>query len=115
MKMTSAIMTLLNTTALADGKVSAAEKALIFKVMKEQFACSDEELQHGFEKNMTQLQADATGMIRKSVLAMRDECSAHQLKKIIKLLKDLTMVDKNLDRREMMIIELLERLTEGVS
>ena len=112
MKIKSAVMTLLNTTALADGKISKEEKAMIFKVMKEQLACTDEELKNGFEENMKQLQADSTGMIKNAVLTMRDECSAKQMKKIIKLLKDLTMIDKNLDRREMMIIELLEQLTK---
>ncbi len=112
MKIRSAVMTLLNTTALADGKVSSQEKAMIFSVMKKHFACTDEELEKGFLENMNQLQADSTDMIKKAVLTMRKECSAQQLKAVIKLLKELTMIDRSLDRREMMIIELLEQLTK---
>jgi len=38
MKIRSAVMTLLNTTALADGKASNQEKAMIFSVMKKHHA-----------------------------------------------------------------------------
>ena len=112
MKIESAVMTLFNVTAMADGNVSNDEKNMIFDVMKNQFFCSEEELETGFEENLKQLEENTTGMIQQAVLTLRDECSAKQLKKVIKLLKDLTTIDKDLDRREMMIIELLEQLTE---
>jgi len=112
MTIESAVMTLFNVTAMADGKVNDEEKTMIFNVLKEQFFCSDKELETGFEENLKQLKENTTGMIQKAVLTMREECSNKQMKEIIKLLKDLTMIDKDLDRREMMIIELLEQLTE---
>jgi uncharacterized tellurite resistance protein B-like protein len=112
MTIESAVMTLFNVTAMADGKVSDEEKEMIFKVLKDQFFCNEKELETGFKENMKQLETDTTGMIQKAVLTMREECSAKQMKQIIKLLKDMTLVDKDLDRREMMIIELLEHLTE---
>ena len=112
MKIESAVMTLFNVTAMADGKVTDDEKEMIFKVLKEQFFFSDEELKNGFEENMKQLENNTPGMIQQAILTLREECSAKQMKRVIKLLKDLTMVDKNLDRREMMIIELLQQVTE---
>jgi uncharacterized tellurite resistance protein B-like protein len=112
MKIESAVMTLFNVTAMADGKVTDEEKRMIFNVLKDQFFCSDKELETGFKENMKQLKENTTGMIKKAVLTMREECSNKQMKQIIKLLKDMTLVDKDLDRREMMIVELLEQLTE---
>ncbi|MBC8184832.1 TerB family tellurite resistance protein [candidate division KSB1 bacterium] len=112
MKIESAVMTLFNVTAMVDGNVSDDEKKMIFDVMKNQFFCSEKELETGFEKNLKQLEENTMGMIQKAVLTMREECSAKQMKNVIKLLKDLATIDKNLDRREMMIIELLEQLTE---
>ena len=111
MTIESAVMTLFNVTAMADGKVTDEEKEMIFKVLKEQFFCEKDELEQGFVENLKQLEENTTSMIQKAVLIMREECSNNQMKKVIKLLKDLTMIDKNLDRREMMIIELLELLT----
>lgn len=112
MRIRAAIMTLLNVTAMADGKITKEEKGLIFDVLKNQFHCTDDELAYGFEENMKQLEGNTPGMIHEAVLIMREECSTTQIKQVIKLLKDLTMVDDTLDRREMMIIELLEQLTE---
>jgi len=112
MRIRAAIMTLLNVTAMADGKVTKEEKDLIFDVLKNQFHCTDDELAQGFEENMKQLEGNTPGKIKEAVLVIREECSAEQMKHVIKLLKDLTMIDNTLDRREMMIIELLEHVTE---
>ena len=112
MRIRAAIMTLLNVTAMADGEVTEEEKEMIFNVLRNQFHFTDEELELGFEKNMKQLEGNTPGMIHEAVFIMREECSTVEIKKVIKLLKDLTMVDKTLDRREMMIIELLEQLTD---
>lgn len=112
MRIRAAIMTLLNVTAMADGKVIKEEKEMIFDVLKNQFHCTDEELELGFEENTKQLQGNTPGMIHEAVLIMREECSTIQIKQVIKLLKDLSLVDNNQDKREMMIIELLEQLTE---
>ena len=112
MRIRAAIMTLLNVTAMADGEVAEEEKEMIFDVLKNQFHCTEKELEQGFEENMKQLEGNTPGMIHEAILIMREECSTAEIKKVIKLLKNLTMVDKTLDRREMMIIELLEQLTE---
>jgi len=112
MKIESAVMTLFNVTAMADGKVTDEEKVMIFKILKEQFFCEENEIEQGFVENMKQLEENTVSMIQKAVLTMREEFSNKQMKNVIKLLKDLSMVDKNLDRREIMIIELLEQLTE---
>ncbi|HDQ00589.1 MAG TPA: hypothetical protein ENN22_15600 [bacterium] len=115
MRVRAAIMTLLNITAMADGKVRAEEKELIFESLKRQFQCTDEELEKSFQQNLGQLEADPTEMIKQAVLVLREECSVVEIKKVIKLLKDLSMIDKKLDRREMMIIEMLEQLTATAS
>jgi len=112
MKIESAVMTLFNVTAMADGKVTDEEKVMIFKILKEQFFCEENEIKQGFVENMKQLEENTVSMIQKAVLTMREEFSNKQMKNVIKLLKDLSMVDQNLDRREIMIIELLEQLTE---
>ena len=112
MRIRAAIMTLLNVTAMADGKVTEDEKKMIFNVLKNKFHYTEKELELGFKKNTKQLKENTLSMIHEAVLIMREECSTTQIKHVIKLLKDLSLVDNNLDRREMMIIELLEQLTE---
>ena len=49
-------------------------------------------------------------MIKKAVLVMREKCSVDEMRNVIKLLKDLTTIDRYLDRREQLIIEMLEQL-----
>lgn len=108
-------MTLLNVTALADGKITDEEKKLIFDTLKKQFVCTDEELEKGFAENMAHLKEDTTGMIKDAVLVMREVCSGPEIKNVLTLMKKLAGVDADVDRREMMIIELLEQLTEEKS
>lgn len=110
MRIRSAIMTLLNVTAMADGKMAEAEKKMIYDVLKKQFFCSDEELEQGFKENLESIEKDTPAMIKEAVLVMREKCSADELKNVIKLIKDLSVADRKLDRREMMIVEMLEHL-----
>ncbi len=112
MKIRTAVMTLFNVIALADGKVTKDEKQMIFDVLTNQFHISEEELQRDFKKNLNQVKENAPEMIKNAVMVLREECSVEEVKKIIKLLKDLSLTDNELDRREMMIIEMLEQLVK---
>lgn len=110
MQIQTAIMTLFNVTAMADDQITDEEKKMIFDVLKKQFFCTDEELEQGFEDNLEKLKEDSVGMIKKAVLVMREKCSVDEMRNVIKLLKDLTTIDRYLDRREQLIIEMLEQL-----
>ncbi|OQX85318.1 hypothetical protein B6D60_08065 [candidate division KSB1 bacterium 4484_87] len=110
MRIRTAIMTLFNVIALADGKVTEDEEKMIFDVLSTQFHISEQNLHSEFEKNLKQIQDNAPEMIKEAVFVLREECSAEEVKDVINLLKDLSLTDNNLDRREMMIIEMLEQL-----
>ncbi|NOZ60932.1 MAG: hypothetical protein GXO74_04555 [Calditrichaeota bacterium] len=110
MRLRTAIMTLFNVIALADGKVTDDEKKMIFDVLTKQFHISKEELNSEFEKNLQQIRDNAPEMIKDAVMILREKCSAEEVKNVITLLKDLSLTDNDLDRREMMIIEMLEQL-----
>jgi len=57
------------------------------------------------------LKENTPNMIKEAILVLRNECTVNEMKKIIKLVKDMTLADKQLDRREMLIVELLTQLT----
>lgn len=107
----AAILTLLNVTAMADGKVTEEEKQMIFEVLETELDCSEEEIERGLEENTRLLKENMPNMIKEAILVLRNECTVNEMKKIIKLVKEMTMADKNLDKREMLIVELLTQLT----
>lgn len=107
----AAILTLLNVTAMADGIVTEEEKQLIFDVLQNELDCSEEEIERGLEENTQLLKDNTQKMIREAILVLRNECTVNEMKKIIKLVKDMTMADKELDPREILIVELLTQLT----
>jgi uncharacterized tellurite resistance protein B-like protein len=107
----AAILTLLNVTAMADGKVTEEEKQLIFDVLQNELDCTEEEVERGLEENTQLLKKNTQKMIKEAVLVLRNECTVNEMKKIIKLVKDMTMADKELDNREVLIVELLTQLT----
>lgn len=107
----AAILTLLNVTAMADGKVTEEEKQMIFEVLEKELDCSEEEIERGLEENTRLLKENTPNMIKEAILVLRNECTVNEMKKIIKLVKEMTMADKNLDKREMLIVELLTQLT----
>lgn len=107
----AAILTLLNVTAMADGKVTEEEKQLIFDVLQNELDCTEEEVERGLEENTQLLKENTTKMIKEAVLVLRNECTVNEMKKVIKLVKDMTMADKELDSREILIVELLTQLT----
>jgi len=110
----AAILTLLNVTAMADGKVTDEEKQMIFDVLQNELDCSEQEVKRGFEENTELLKQDAQKMVKEAVLVLRKECTVNEMNKIIKLVKDITMADKKLDRREVLIVELLTQLTSQI-
>lgn len=107
----AAILTLLNVTAMADGKVTDEEKQLIFDVLQNELDCTEEEVERGLVENTRLLQENTQKMIKEAVLVLRNECTVNEMNKIIKLVKDMTMADKELDNRELLIVELLTQLT----
>jgi len=107
----AAILTLLNVTAMADGKVTEEEKQLIFDVLQNELDCTEEEVERGLEENTALLNENTQKMIKEAVLVLRNECTVNEMKKIIDLVKDMTMADKELDNREVLIVELLTQLT----
>ena len=107
----AAILTLLNVTAMADGKVTEEEKQLIFDVLQDDFDCTEEEVERGLEENTRLLKENTPKMIKEAVMVLRNECTVNEMKKIIKLVKDMTLADQDLDRREILIVELLTQLT----
>ncbi|MDZ7319516.1 MAG: TerB family tellurite resistance protein [candidate division KSB1 bacterium] len=107
----AAILTLLNVTAMADGKVTPEEKQMIYDVLEKEFDLTEEEVTRGLEENTRLLQQNTTKMVKEAVLVLRNECTVNEMKKIIKLVKDMTMADNELDRREILIVELLTMLT----
>jgi len=107
----AAMLTLLNVTAMADGKVTDEEKKMIFDVLHTELDCSEEEIARGLQENTDILKENTTGMIKEAVLVLRNECTINEMKKLIQLVKDLTIVDKDLDRREILMVELLTQLT----
>jgi uncharacterized tellurite resistance protein B-like protein len=107
----AAILTLLNVTAMADGKVTEEEKQMIFEVLEKELDCSEEEIERGLEENTRLLKENISNMIKEAILVLRNECTVNEMKKIIKLVKEMTMADKQLDKREMLIVELLTQLT----
>lgn len=107
----AAILTLLNVTAMADGKVTEEEKQLIFDVLQNELDCSEEEIERGLEENTQLLKDNTQKMIREAILVLRNECTVNEMKKIIKLVKEMTMADQELDPREILIVELLTQLT----
>ena len=107
----AAILTLLNVTAQADGKVTEEEKQLIFDVLQNELDCTEEEVERGLIENTRLLKNNTQKMIKEAVLVLRNECTVNEMKKIIKLVKDMTMADKELDNRELLIVELLTQLT----
>jgi len=107
----AAILTLLNVTAMADGKVTEEEKQMIFEVLEQELDCSEEEIERGLEENTRMLKENTPNMIKEAILVLRSQSTVNEMKKIIKLVKDMTMADKKLDKREMLIVELLTQLT----
>jgi uncharacterized tellurite resistance protein B-like protein len=107
----AAILTLLNVTAMADGKVTPEERQLIYDVLQNELDCTEEEVTRGLEENTRLLQENTTRMVKEAVLVLRNECTVNEMRKIIKLVKDMTMADNELDRREILIVELLTQLT----
>jgi len=107
----AAILTLLNVTAMADGKVTEEEKQLIFDVLQNELDCTEEEVKRGLEENTQLLKENTPKMIKEAVMVLRNECTVNEMKKIIQLVKDMTMADKELDKREVLIVELLTQLT----
>ncbi len=107
----AAILTFLNVTAMADGKVTPEERQLIYDVLQNEFDCTEEEVTRGLEENTRLLQENTTRIVREAVLVLRNECTVNEMRKIIKLVKDMTMADNELDRREILIVELLTQLT----
>jgi len=107
----AAILTLLNVTAMADGKVTEEEKQMIFDVLQNELDCTEEEVERGLEENTALLKENTQKMIKEAVLVLRNECTVNEMKKIINLVKDMTMADKELDSREVLIVELLTQLT----
>lgn len=107
----AAMLTLLNVTAMADGKVTDEENKMIFEVLQNELDCSEEEIVRGLDENTQLLKDNTTEMIKEAVIVLRDECTINEMKKLIQLIKDLTTVDKDLDRREILMVELLKQLT----
>lgn len=107
----AAILTLLNVTAMADGKVTEEEKQMIFDVLQNEWDCTEQEVERGLEENTRLLNENSQKMIKEAVMVLRNECTVNEMKKIIKLVKDMTMADKELDSREVLIVELLTQLT----
>ncbi len=107
----AAMLTMLNVTAMADGKVTEEEKKMIFEVLQNELDCSEEEIVRGLDENTQLLKDNTTEMIKEAVLVLRNECTINEMKKLIQLIKDLTTVDKDLDRREILMVELLTQLT----
>lgn len=107
----AAIMTLLNVTAMADGKVTDEEKQLIFDVLQNELDCTEEEVERGLVENTQLLKENTQKMIKEAIMVLRNECTVNEMKKIINLVKDMTMADKELDNRELLIVELLTQLT----
>lgn len=107
----AAILTLLNVTAMADGKVTEEEKQLIFDVLQNEWDCTEQEVERGLEENTRLLNENTQKMIKEAVMVLRNECTVNEMKKIINLVKDMTMADKELDKREVLIVELLTQLT----
>jgi uncharacterized tellurite resistance protein B-like protein len=107
----AAILTLLNVTAMADGKVTEEEKQLIFDVLQNELDCTEEEVERGLIENTQLLKENTQKMIKEAVLVLRNECTVNEMKKIIELVKDMTIADKELDNRELLIVELLTQLT----
>ena len=107
----AAMLTLLNVTAMADGTITKEEKEMIFDVLKNELDCSDEEIERGFVENTKLLKENTQKMVKEAVLLLRDECTVSEMKNLLKLIKDLTTIDRALDRREVLIVELLTHLT----
>lgn len=107
----AAILTLLNVTAMADGKVTEEEKQLMFDVLQNELDCTEEEVERGLDENTQLLKENTQKMIKEAVLVLRNDCTVNEMKKIIQLVKDMTMADKELDNRELLIVELLSQLT----
>ncbi len=107
----AAILTLLNVTAMADGKVTDEEKKLIFEVLQNELDCTEDEVERGLEENTKLLKENTTKMIKEAIMVLRNKCTVNEMKKVIKLVKDMTMADQNLDSREVLIVELLTQLT----
>jgi len=107
----AAILTLLNVTAMADGKVTDEEKQLIFDVLQNELDCTEEEVERGLVENTQLLKDNTQKMIKEAIMVLRNECTVNEMKKIINLVKDMTMADKELDNRELLIVELLTQLT----
>jgi uncharacterized tellurite resistance protein B-like protein len=107
----AAILTLLNVTAMADGKVTEEEKQLIFDVLQNELDCTEEEVERGLAENTQLLKENTQKMIKEAVMVLRNDCTVNEMKKIIQLVKDMTMADKELDNREVLIVELLTQLT----
>lgn len=107
----AAILTLLNVTAMADGKVTEEEKQMMFHVLEQELDCTEEEIERGLAENTRLLKENTPNMIKEAILVLRNECTVNEMKKIIKLVKDMTLADKELDKREMLIVELLTQLT----
>jgi len=107
----AAILTLLNVTAMADGKVTDEEKQMIFQVLQKEMDCTEEEIERGLEENTLLLKENTQKMVKEAVMVLRNECSVNEMKKIIKLAKDITLADEELDGREILIVELLTQLT----
>jgi len=107
----AAILTLLNVTAMADGQITEDETKMITEVLQKELDCSEEEITRGLEENTQLLKKNSAQMIKEAVLILRNECSVNEMKELIKLIKRLTTVDKDLDRREILMVELLTQLT----
>lgn len=108
----AAILTLLNVTAMADGKVTDEEKQMIYDVLQNELDCTEEEVDRGLAENTQLLKDNTQKMIKEAVMVLRNECTVNEMKKIIQLVKDMTMADKELDNREVLIVELLTQLTK---
>ncbi len=106
-----AILTLLNVTAMADGKVTEEEKKMMFDVLQNELDLTEEEVRRGLEENTRLLKENTTKMVKEAVMVLRNQCTVNEMKKIIKLVKEMTMADKELDSREVLIVELLAQLT----
>jgi len=107
----AAILTLLNVTAMADGKVTEEERQMIYEVLQNELDCTEEEVERGLKENTELIRENTQKMIKEAILVLRNECTVNEMKKIIKLVKDMTMADKELDQREVLIVELLTQLT----
>ena len=80
-------------------------------MLENELDCTEEEVERGLTENTQLIKENTQKMIKEAILVLRNECTVNEMKKIIQLVKDMTMADKELDNREVLIVELLTQLT----